>query len=85
MSVDATGDVILLIDACHVEDAEPLSAALAERLRPVDISQCRHLHSAVLQALLSLKATVTGAAPDEFLQNLVKLNLRYSDASRESL
>jgi hypothetical protein len=85
MSVDATGDVILLIGACHVEDAEPLSAALAERARPVDIGQCRHLHSAVLQALLSLEATVIGVAPDESLQNLIEINLRYSDASRESL
>lgn len=84
MSVEARDDVIALVGECHVEDAEPLAAALADRPRPVDVSQCRHLHGAVLQALLALGATVTGTAEDDFLTTFVAPNLRPSDAPDET-
>ena len=54
MSVRRDGDIIRLEGECHVNDAEALTALLDGDLAAatVDLSQCRRLHGAVLQALV---------------------------------
>lgn len=85
MSVEARAEVILLTGECRLEDAEPLAAALAERMRPVDVSQCREAHAAVVQALLSLGAEVVGTPADPFLRDLVAPNWTSKPLGEETL
>lgn len=68
MSVEAAGDIIRLSGRCRVEDAEALLAALLEEGgRPVDLSACQTLHSAVVQVLLAAKPAMVGAPADPAL------------------
>lgn len=72
MSVRVEGPVIFLEDQCHVEQAEQLLQRLQEDpYRRVDLSGCRHLHSAVVQVLLSHGARVSGDPVDPFLRQFV--------------
>jgi len=80
MSVRVEGQVIFLEDQCHVEQAEELVLRLLEDpTRHVDITGCRHLHSALAQALLSFAARVSGEPADPFLRRFVAPNLYPSE------
>ena len=69
MSVWSDDVAIHLEGDCHVEAAETLVALIqAHPGRPVDLSQCRHLHSAVIQALLVLAPPRRGGCADSFLE-----------------
>lgn len=65
MTVREDAEVIRLEGICRVEEAEPLTALLQAKVRPVDFSQCRQAHSAILQVVLAFAAPVAGhpAAP----------------------
>ncbi|HEX7948277.1 hypothetical protein [Roseateles sp.] len=72
MSVRLEGDVIFLEGQCHVEQAEQLLLRLQEDpSRRVELSGCRHLHSAVAQVLLSHPVQVCGDPADPFLRQFV--------------
>lgn len=72
MSVRADGDIVRLEGDCRVEDAETLVALLQARTSvTVDLSQCRVLHSAVVQALLVLRPPMRGEVDDVFLRTWV--------------
>lgn len=82
MSVTLDGDIIRLTGDCLVEDAEALTALLDEDAAlAVDLSQCRALHGAVLQALLFYGPTVTGEPSDAFLARWVAPSLKRGDRS----
>lgn len=67
MSVAWDGSCIRLDGHCAVEDAETLAMLLQEdRARTVDLSNARHLHAAVVQALLALRPHTTGFPSDPF-------------------
>jgi len=82
MSVRVEGGVIFLEGQCHVEEAEQLLQHLQENpTRSVDLSDCRHLHGALAQTLLSHAVRVTGESPDTFLRQFVVPNLQPSGSS----
>lgn len=84
MSVRVEGQVIFLEDQCHVEQAEQLFLRLQEAPdRTIDLSGCRHLHSAVAQVLLSFGARVSGEPADEFLRRYVAPNFSHSEDRRD--
>lgn len=72
MSVWRDEEAIHLEGDCHVEAAETLVAMIhAHPGQPVDLSQCRHLHSAVVQALLVLKPLRRGDCGDPFVKTWI--------------
>jgi len=72
MSVRTDGDTIFLEGECGVEDAEPLAAALETgAFAQVDVSLCRHLHSAVVQALVAFRSDLAGVPTEGFLTRFV--------------
>jgi hypothetical protein len=82
MSVRVEGSVIYLEDDCHVEQAEHLLQTLQEDpARSVDLSRCRHLHSALVQVLLSHGVQVSGEPTDSFLRQFVAPNLQRPGSS----
>jgi hypothetical protein len=72
MSVRQDGWTIRLEGACPVEEAEALTALL-ETPGPwtVDLSGCRQLHTALVQALLRYRPALQGTPDDPFLSRLV--------------
>lgn len=72
MSVRLDRDRLYLEGNCGVEDAEPLVAALeGGGVSVVDISLCRQLHSAVVQALLGFGPPLEGHPAEPFLNDVV--------------
>lgn len=72
MSVRADGDVVRLEGECRVEEAETLAALLQSgAFAAADLSQCRHLHSAVAQALIAFRIPTVGAGDSSFLRDFV--------------
>ncbi|MET0375370.1 MAG: hypothetical protein ABW128_14080 [Rhizorhabdus sp.] len=70
MSVTVMGDVIALVGACLVEDAEPLLVALqADPGRSVDVGEATRLHLAVVQLLLAARPPLTGVPADSVLRD----------------
>ena len=68
MSLEIDADRIQLIERCEVEEAEDLFQAVrAHPERPVDISHCIWMHSAVFQVLYYLEADVVGEPADPWL------------------
>ena len=55
-----------------IEDVEPLAAWLRDTPRPtVNLRRCTVLHTAVLQALLAARASVSVPPTDEFLRRWI--------------
>jgi hypothetical protein len=81
MSIRIEGDVVFLDGNCGVEDAEALASALegGGDVR-VDLTPCRHMHSAVVQALLSFGPALEGAPDNDFLTRFVLPALAGPDA-----
>jgi hypothetical protein len=72
MSVRVDAGRIHLEGDCPVEDAEALSAALAAASQPcVELSLCRHLHGAVVQAMLVFRPEITGIPMNGFTAAMV--------------
>lgn len=71
MTVRLENDVIRLEGICRVEDAEPLTALLQAKARPVDLSECRVAHTAVLQALLAFAPPICASPVDPQLRAVV--------------
>ena len=73
MTVRQEGPVIYLEGDCPIEQAEALAAILdSEDDFTVDMSQCRHLHTSLVQVLLRFRPKVDGGAPeDPFLRDMI--------------
>lgn len=69
MSVSLAADgTIILAGTCPVEDAEPLlQMLLATPGAPVDWTQCRKLHTAVVQVLKAAGVVPVGLCGDSWL------------------
>lgn len=71
-----------LSGVCGVEAAEPLLGWLSEQAQPrVDLSDCKHLHAAVLQVLLVARPAIAAEPADAFLREHV-LQLLWQDGER---
>jgi hypothetical protein len=67
MTVAFSDGVIRLVDPCRLEEAEDLAVLLAAHPgRPVDVSGCSDLHSAVVQTLLSFGPPISGDFAEPF-------------------
>jgi hypothetical protein len=72
MTVRREDSTIHLEGACPVEEAEALTALLESAGRwTVELSGCRQLHTALVQALLVYRPEVRGTPADPFLSRLV--------------
>jgi hypothetical protein len=72
MSVRIEGERVRLEGDCGAADAEALCAALAGGDgRVVEVSAAGRLHTAVVQALVALRPTVSGKFSDPFLGRYV--------------
>jgi hypothetical protein len=72
MTARLDGDCIRLEGACPVEDAETLIGLLQQSAgATVDLQECGHLHTAVVQALLAASRPVRGAPADDFVRNWI--------------
>ncbi|OJU09306.1 MAG: hypothetical protein BGN86_14255 [Caulobacterales bacterium 68-7] len=72
MGVRVDSGFVRLEGDCGVEDAEAVVAALmADAAARVDLSQCRQLHTAVVQALLVFRPRIDGTPADHFLATFV--------------
>ena len=81
MSIRREGSVIHLEGHCPVEDAETLTALLeSEGGWTVELSQCRQVHTALVQALIRFRPAMRGAPDDAFLREMIIPALRAADA-----
>lgn len=72
MTVRRDGDIVRLEGDVRVDEAETLTALLqADPTRPVDLSACTGLHTAVAQALIAFRARIRGASPDPFVDQML--------------
>lgn len=72
MTVSRDDDVVRLEGNCALEEAETLVALLQQGgVRAVDLSACRHLHGALVQALVTFGVPLTGTVEDPFLRDIV--------------
>jgi hypothetical protein len=67
----ATGTIVLAGD-CPVEDAEPLLQLLQEfPSSPLDWTQCKGLHTAVLQVILAARPALNGPCGNPWIAQWV--------------
>ena len=72
MSVRREGSVIHLEGDCPVEEAESLAALLeAGDGWTVDVALCRHLHTALAQALVRFAPKIVGEPDNRVLRELI--------------
>ena len=72
MTLRRDGATIHLEGECPVEEAEALTALLeSPGTWAVELSACRHLHTALVQALLRYRPSIEGTPADPFLNRLV--------------
>ena len=68
MSVRLADGIIVLEGRCRIEEAETLLRHLLENGdRPIDLSGCETMHSAVVQILIAAKPAISGRPIDPFL------------------
>ena len=82
MSVDFADGAIRLVGDCPVEDAETLLLLLVEHRAPVDLSDCGHIHAALLQILLAARPPVQGTPVDCFVREQVLPLLKHGEPAR---
>ncbi|MCH8550389.1 MAG: hypothetical protein LAT62_00540 [Natronospirillum sp.] len=72
MTIQERGKLVKLLDTCPVEEAETLHEKLLHKPDvKLDLSQCVHLHSAVLQVMLQQPRAIKGVPEDVFLREVV--------------
>ena len=63
---------IALVGACPVEDAEPLLQLLQSTPgAPCDWSGCSHLHTAVVQVILTVRPALIGPCGDAWIERWI--------------
>lgn len=70
MTITVSDGVIRLSGATAAEDSEVLLQLLAGGADRVDLSDCQHLHAAVLQLLMASRPAIVGA-PAPFLREWI--------------
>ncbi len=84
MSVTLDNGMIRLEGDCPVEEAETLVGLLqGAAASSVDFSQCRHLHSALVQALLAFRVRIVGESQTPFIRDFVTPALDLADRAAE--
>lgn len=79
MSIRYDGDTIHMEGICAVDEADALLKFLEEHKCPrVSVSQCQHMHTALLQLLLSYRVVLEGEAFNPFIWRWVVPALRAS-------
>ncbi len=72
MTIVLDNGLIRLEGDCPVEEAEILADLLqSSAVSSADLSQCRHLHSAVAQALLAFRVRIIGESQTPFIRDFV--------------
>lgn len=72
MPIIMHGDLAILEAHCAIEEAETLLDWLRATESPrVDLANCSHMHTAVLQALLALRPHMVAAPASPFLAQFV--------------
>lgn len=72
MPIQYDEDVARLDDICVIEEADTLKQWLAtQKQGEVDLKNCTHCHTAVLQVLLALRPKVRHPPEDAFLREWV--------------
>jgi hypothetical protein len=78
----ADNGVLVLEGACPVEDAETLLQLLQTRpTAGLDWTQCRQLHTAVLQVVLASGLIPLGPCGDPFVESWLALKRNQKDSS----
>ncbi len=73
MALTFTRNEVTLAGACGAEEALELAEWLVKRRRPrVKLTDCTHLHSALLATLLAHRPTISGAPSDPFLAKWIE-------------
>ena len=68
MSVRIEDEIVVIEGRCRIEEAETLLGYLLENGdRPVDLSACETMHSAVVQILMAAQPVISGRPIDPFL------------------
>lgn len=68
MAIRYTGEVAIFEDVCRLNEAEALHQWLEKTPNgKVDLTNCRHMHTAILQQLLLAKSAVIALPADAFL------------------
>lgn len=73
MTIRLEDGILHIEGACPVEEAETLLGQLLDNPDLiVDWSGCRHLHTAVLQVLMSMRPPLRGVPDDPFLHRWIE-------------
>ena len=80
MSIRQEPDGTIVLDGrCEVEDAEPLLQILqAAPDAPCDWTRCSHLHTAVVQVVMTARPALVGPCGDPWIEQWVEPILRRS-------
>lgn len=85
MTIQVRGKLLKLVDSCPVEEAETLHEKLLENPDlKLDLSQCQHLHAAVLQVLMLQPRVIRRPPEDAFLKQWVVPMLVRAEQAREA-
>ena len=72
MPIQYTEDVAQLDDMCVIEEADTLKQWLtAHPQGQVDLKNCNHCHTAILQVLLALRPNILHPPENDFLRTWV--------------
>lgn len=72
MPIEYQQNCIVLSGICTVEEAEGLHAWLLEHVgSQVDLAQCEHMHTAIVQLLLRAKPTVIAQPQEPFFRKWI--------------
>lgn len=85
MTIQVKGKLLKLVDSCPVEDAETLHEKLLEKPElNLDLSQCQHMHAAVLQVLMLQPRAIKRPPEDPFLKQWIMPLLVRAEQAREA-
>lgn len=67
MTIQTDGNMVRLAGRCGVDEAEALLSALLSGAATIDLSDCEHLHAAIVQVLMATRPVMIGS-PAPFLE-----------------
>jgi len=72
MPIAVSETIAIFEGVCEIEQAEALLDWLHKTPVPlVDLSQCQHMHTAVLQTLLAVRPTILAMSPDPLIARIL--------------
>jgi hypothetical protein len=73
MPIAVTETIAIFEGVCEIEQAEALLDWLRKTPAPqIDLSQCEHMHTAVLQTLLAVRPTIVAMPPDPLIARILR-------------